>query len=319
MRWLRYALLICCLIALGACTGGGPAKHDLSPGVDPASPTSVALPAGWRWESYRGVEVGVPNDWGWGVGGQRIDQWCTNPKNPKSIVGRSGPSTAVGCSLGNPVQTPDPQTLIKNTGSVVAFESTTFSDGADNPIVHGGDRTLVTIGKVVVVIQAPEAMRTKIAATVHRVTVDHAGCPVSDPAGAHPSKRPPPTDVTKLRGVTAVSVCKYSGLLVSSLRYNGEPAARIIRQIAAAPKGGGPNHPSECVDGYGDSIIVLRVTSSTGESQIYARFSNCVHNGFDDGTTVRALTRDPMQALLKGPNGLYEWDGVLSRVIDTRR
>jgi hypothetical protein len=324
MRWLRFVLVIVGLVALSACHVERPSQHDLSPGVDPAGSVSPTLPDGWRWESYRGVEVGVPSDWGWGSGGQRLGQWCINQKDPKPIVGRSGSyvSTLVACSQAKAGK-PDPQTLIKNTGWVVAFGEAT------SKIPRGGDREVVTYGRVTVVVQAPESLRTRIIATIHLVKIDHQGCPAADSVSLHPAQRPkPPSDVAELRGVTAVSVCRYEfaskddpqgrGLLESSLRYVGESAASIINQIAAAPKGGGPNSPETCIASYGGEIIVLRVTSSSGKSQIYVRYSSCVHNGFDDGTTVRSLTRAPMQALIKGPNALGSWDGVLNPILSRR-
>ena len=52
--------------------------------ASPAAPVSLAepigpqpaLPAGWRWESYGGVQVGVPRFWGWDSAALRIDAWC---------------------------------------------------------------------------------------------------------------------------------------------------------------------------------------------------------------------------------------------------
>ena len=34
--------------------------------------SSDQVPAGWRWESYGGVQVGVPGDWGWDEGPVRL-------------------------------------------------------------------------------------------------------------------------------------------------------------------------------------------------------------------------------------------------------
>lgn len=324
MRRLRYAFLVACFVAIGACTGSAP-QHDMSPGVDPDGRVSPTLPDGWRWESYRGVEVGAPADWGWGAGDQRLGQWCINEKHPKPIVGRPGASTLVGCT--SDAVGPDPETLIKNTGWVVAFEDAVFADGAVNPVATGGDRTIVRLGNVVVVVQVPASLSSRVIATIHLVKVDHQGCPAADPASFHPQKRPvAATDVGALRGVTSVSVCKYAfatdhdpqartGLLMSSLRYDGQPAARIVRQIAAAPKGGGPNSPQTCTKGFGSEIIVLRVSSSTGASTVRVRYSDCDHNGFDDGVTVRTLTRAPMQALIQGPNAVWSWEGVLNPIL----
>ena len=55
--------------------------------------------------------------------------------------------------------------------------------------------------------------------------------------------------------------------------------------------------------------MVLHVTSEQGESTVHVRYSGCDHNGFDDGVTVRRLTRDAMQPLLAGPNRLFSFSG----------
>ncbi|MDX6278452.1 MAG: hypothetical protein QOJ72_2580 [Nocardioidaceae bacterium] len=313
MRWLRYVLVLVALTALSACHVDRPSQHDLSPGVDPAGGVSPTLPDGWRWESYRDVEVGVPADWGWGSSDQLLGQWCVgNGKHPKPMVGRPGISTLVGCPPAKRGEA-DPETLISNTGMVVAFEDAT------RKIPRGGDRQIITYGDVTVVVQAPESLRTRIIATIHLVKIDHQGCPTSDPISWHFVRRPSQArDVARLRDVTALSVCRYGGFLVSSLRYGGPRAARIVRQIAAAPKGGGPNTPETCTEKYGDEVIVLRITSATGRSQIYARYSGCDHNGFDDGITVRTLTRAPMQALIAGPNAPTSWDGVLDPILSRK-
>ncbi|MCW2799346.1 MAG: hypothetical protein JWQ70_818 [Aeromicrobium sp.] len=325
MRWLRCALLVVCLTTLGGCDVARPSPHDMSPGVDPAG-VSPTLPDGWRWESYRDVEVGVPADWGWGSGEQRLGQWCINERHPKPIVGRPGFSTLVGCPSAKPAA-PDPETLIANTGWIVAFEDARTGTGG-TPLPHGGDRQVVTLGHVTVVVQAPESMRTTIIATIHLMKIDHHGCPASDAVTAHPGRRPRASSVTTLSDVSAVSVCKYAiarkgdqapkaGLLSSS-SYRGSSAAKIVREIADSPVRGGPNNRKVCTYTYGDEIIVLRVTSSTGVSEIYARYSGCDHNGFDDGIAVRRLTRAPMQALIAGANAVSSWDGFLGPILDPR-
>lgn len=128
-------------------------------------------------------------------------------------------------------------------------------------------------------MQAPPALRQRIARTVHEVKVDGAGCPVSDPVSLHPEGRPrPASDVASRRGVTAVSVCRYE----------------IVQE------GGGPDNPKQCLDGYGSDMFVLRIQSSVGETLVHVRYSGCDHHGFDDGSTIRQLTRAPMQRWSEG-------------------
>jgi hypothetical protein len=256
-----------------------------------------ALPAGWRWESFGGVQVGVPGDWGWASQALRLDAWCIKPGNHPPAVARPGaPIPAIGCGRADR-KGPRPGFLIANTGWTVGFDRTDKPDGTD----HEADRTTVRRDSVEVIIQAPKQWRDRIAATIHRVRVDDAGCPTSHRISTGPDLRPvPPVDVATLPDVTSVSVCKYplpdhssarlaSPRLLSSLRLDGTAAADEIRRIAAAPVGGGLDTPKNCAPdvAHGDQVIVLLVRSAAGAAEITMRYAGCVQNGFDDGTSVR--------------------------------
>jgi hypothetical protein len=176
----------------------------------------------------------------------------------------------------------------------------------------------VRLAEVEVVIQAPQVLRERIAATIHRVQVDALGCPATHPISMRPSLRPTrPVDVTTLRSVTRVSACKYEiadswavgqspPWLESSLRLDGPAADRAVRGIARSPAGGGPDRPQDCLPeaAYGEDVIVLWVRSSAGLSEIVLRYSGCDHHGFDDGVLVR--WRDPaaVAPFTAGPNAV---------------
>jgi hypothetical protein len=288
----------------------------------PAHPASLAepigtkpkLPAGWRWESYGGIQVGVPGDWGWDTRAIRLDAWCIKPGNHPPAVARPGGGVpAIGCGIGR--SGPPGGFLIANTGWTVGFGRTDKRDGTDQK----GDRLTVRRDSVEVIIQAPKEWRDRIAATIHRVRVDDAGCPTSRRISTAPDLRPTrPAAVTTLRQVTSVSVCKYplpegtdgrgpAPRLQSGLRLDGAAAADAIRRIAAAPVGGGPDDPADCAPevAHGDQIILLLVRSAAGTTEVTMRYAGCVQNGFDDGTTVRRLTKAAVGPLVTGPNRVY--------------
>jgi hypothetical protein len=287
-----------------------------------------ALPDGWRWESYGGVEVGVPANWGWDNGSQRIGQWCASPQTAEAdqipAVGRPGVSSAVGCGAYPSKVQPDPETLLTNTGPIVAFDR---PEKPTNGVVKQGDRTTVGLNGVEVIVQTEPELRKKIVATVHAVTVDVNGCPSTDPISHDPARRPAPAvDVATLENVSSVAACKYvldhdaygsDPRLQGSLRLEGAPAAQAIGHIAAGAKGGGPNKPKECTadTSYGDELIVLRVSSKTGESQVYLRYSSCDHNGFDDGKSVRRLDATSVAPFFAGPNAVYGGLGPTAKLI----
>jgi hypothetical protein len=321
----RTVVVVLAMLSVVAASGCAAA-----PGSRTAAPSSVpgsiaqrkqhprALPAGWRWESYGGVEVGVPGDWGWDNGNQRIGQWCASPQTAEAdqipAVGRPGGATLVGCGTDTPKGEPDPETLLKNTGPIVAFDR---PEKPKDGVVKEGDRTTVGLNGIEVIVQTEPELRKKIVATVHAVTADINGCPTTDPVSRDPASRPSPAvDVTKLRAVSAVAACKYvldhdaygsDPRLQGSLRLEGAKAARAVARIAAAAKGGGPNSPENCTvdSSYGDELIVLRVSSDKGESQVYLRYSSCDHNGFDDGRSVRRLDAKSVAPFIAGPNAVY--------------
>lgn len=331
--WIGPAAVGAALLA--GCTLSGPPAADVA---DPPSGGAAAsgpvddnepsAPPGWRWESYQGVELAVPGYFGWGNGGQRIGQWCVRGDGAKTpIVGRPGPVTLVGCLA--PHKQPDPSTLLEHTGTVVSFtgplRAGRHAGRSDRPVrTLKNDRLTVTLAGVRIDIVAGRALRERIAATVHTVAVDHHGCPSTDPASADPGRRPRPgVDVSTLSGVVAISVCRYAvsdGFidaqgLVSSLRLEGQAASDALEAVAAAPAGGGPDRPQSCLKrvSYGGEMIVLRVTSDAGTSQVYLRYSGCDHNGFDDGVTVRRLTADAVRPLVAGPNQVLSASGPVAK------
>jgi hypothetical protein len=296
------------VLAVSACMSptdvgspGPTASAQSSTGQDPT------LPVGWRWESYGGVEVGVPGDWGWGNGSQRLGQWCVKKKEQiaKPIVGRPGVSTLAGCPPGG-------GTLIQNTGWVVGFDRTPKHAG----VQHEGEQTAVRLDGVLVTINAPEELRQRIVATIRPVVdVDSYGCPTTHPISGKPQYRPAkPVEVTSLTNVSTVSVCRFElgedprgfePRLVASLRLDGSAAEQAIQQIAKAPLVEGPNNPTRCTASYsyGDRRIVLLVQSAVGRTEIVLRYGGrCVPLGFDDGISVRSLTAQAEAPFITGPN-----------------
>ncbi|MET8150221.1 hypothetical protein ACIBSW_23990 [Actinoplanes sp. NPDC049668] len=268
------------------------------------------LPTGWRWESYGGVQVGVPARFGWADSGLRLGAWCIDPPDDESpVVARPGGGVPAIACLGD-------GTRIAATGWVVGLDHALEpGDGLDRE----RDRTTVRLAGVEVVVQAPVALRELIAGTIHRVDVDAFGCPARHPISTRPTLRPArPVDVAALREVSAVSVCKYElraadaqPWLVSGLRLDGAAADRAIQRIARAPVGGGPDNPQDCAPevAYGDDVIVLRVRSAAGATEIVLRYSGCVGNGFDDGIAVRRLTAAAVAPFITGPGAVYMFSG----------
>lgn len=287
------------------------------------SVAGVSLPAGWRWESFGPVEIGVPGDWGYGTSGR---PWCQQGAEGP-FVGRPGAVSELGCAArGRTVG--DPATLVDPGGTFVWF--TWFRPDADEPGAASeldagatpgtvtyprriGDRDTLVVAGIEVAVQAPVDLGRRIRATLRVVDRDHNDCPVTSPFAANLAWRPAGPAVSSLTGVTAVSACSYSGGgLVSSTRLDGTAAVAAVRAVASAPAGGGPDSPvGNCASNApvpGD--LVLRIRSAAGDSQVVPRYGGCLHRGLDDGTTVRTLTRAAVAPFVTGPNLVTGFTGV---------
>lgn len=298
-------LLVLALSALaGLCTGSRNA--------------STADDSAWRWESFSGAEVRVPKEFGWSGTEQAFGQWCVG-RNRNGLVARPGGIfTLVGC--GGPWKGWNQfnETLAK-TGPVVAFKF-----GTKPPALP--HRTIVSRGNVSVIIQAQDPLRTRIANSVRFVDhEDWAGCPIKDSISRNVYASPKQgVDVTKLRDVDQVAVCKYDKLTVdkpglsASNLLKGKAAQQTVGAIAHAPMGTGPNKPETCVGGDAYEVIVLRVRSRSGLSRIHVRYDDCDNVGFDDGVAVRELTKDGLAHVLVGSLHPDSWSGHLDAVFPDR-
>lgn len=146
--------------------------------------------------------------------------------------------------------------------------------------------------------------------------VDQGGCRTTAPVVADRQWRPhaaPISHVAK-QTIATVSICRYqlaaSSLpsppapLLSSSRLSQNDASQLVRVLAGAPPGDGPDTPRDCVSHatLGDEVILLTITGETDSSQVVVRYSGCSRHGMDDGHRGRRLTRPVLQYVFAGPN-----------------
>ncbi|PXY26916.1 hypothetical protein BAY60_10450 [Prauserella muralis] len=272
---------------------------------------------GWRWESYRGVEVRVPATWGHGVA---VTDWCATDSDPPrdGAVGRPGGTHSVRCPTKYPPPDEREQWL-------------TFGDSGTagvRPADAGWTEETRQAGQVfVTVFSDDDALRTRILDSLHTVTGNNVhGCPVEHPA-TDPEYRPGgnaalPTPA----GVDSVSVCQYTlgdssperPPILSSRLLTGAAADELARAVGAAPEGGGPDRARGCVPRlrHGDDVVVLRFSGHEGDREVLVRYSGCAGNGIYAGGGVRALTGELLTPLLSGPHAGY---GTIHEVAELLR
>lgn len=113
---------------------------------------------------------------------------------------------------------------------------------------------------------------------------------------------------------------KSAPTLLSSIKLTGNEARDAVHRIEDSKVGAGPDAEGGCEGSDARTIrgteeIVLRVTTTKGDSQIYLRYGGC-SNGFDDGFTERALSRVAVAPFVSGPNLIPAYGEELLRILD---
>ncbi len=303
------------LLLVGGVVGAVQLTRDAAaPANDPANPTentAIEPPAnGWRYEYYRDVRLQVPNTWGYDQ--EPGSDWCADvpggmvPERP--YVARSGPAKLVFDILCRPGRTPVSTWVDHVTLSSGQGQSTVRTVGPfrviQEPVGH------VTIK----VVSTDRRLADRILASAEIVEPDDPSCDPSSEIQARGFQRPSPAfDITALDDVDAMLVCQYTlstppdaPALIAQYELVESAAEAELRALQAAPIGGGPDHPETCGRGeYGDSAIVLHLMHGDASDQMYVYYSSCRGNGFDDGTAIRALTREACPPLIQPPVALY--------------
>jgi DNA-directed RNA polymerase specialized sigma24 family protein len=255
---------------------GGLGDLDMSPVPDTTVPDSV-LPAGWRAESWRGVEVGVPEDWGY----VSLSTWCSaRDEGSTPRVERPGRYPALDCRppLGPGVQ-------FRTVGDPAP-------EVASDLVVDE-----VRLGSVVVLVATDdEELTEKVLSTARLVErLDAAGCEVQRSV-PRAGRTFPPADP----GATALSVCRYgvgfSGPnLVQSERLSVLDSAEALQALDEAPT---LTSRQACFDGPGEEAVLF--ASAQGDVA-WLHLGRC-QSMDDDGTHL--LTEDVLYwALSPGWNG----------------
>lgn len=289
-------------------TGGAAARP-----AQPASP-------GWRWESYDGVVVQVPADWGYGRTGVSpcLAGKVSRPKDGYvGYVGRPGPVPAIACSASY-APAPDKRS------PYLWFDSQTRAGVQE----RGGGwvaQTRVVGGLALTVFTDDAAVREHIldsARPAARGVGD--GCPAEHASTGKPGARPDagPGGLAAMGPIESISLCRYAvgddRKLLSSSQLSGEHARAVVRAILAAPAGAGPDEPGNCAPeaAHGTEALLLLVRDNTRTQQVFVRYSGCTGHGIDDGHLQRRLTGEALTPLLSGPHRPDVLNGAVAELLE---
>lgn len=284
-----------------------------SPARPPAPPDDLVPPAvdtrGWRWESWGGVQVQVPDEWGYGD----LTQWCVTRGPDGPAVDRPEMvSTRAVCSLlddGRPTYTGG--LLLRRASQSPRLSRADVAPYATVRIHTIGDVTLT-------VVDIEPAVGSAILASAEVVgRRDVNGC---EPRRGRARPTPPvdrPRDgpIARVASVESVSVCRYglSGwprpTLIGSRRLTGRSAEEVLAALRAAPARP-PSAAGPRCRGGAEELAVLELWPdgrAKTPTSVVVRYDGCRGHGVDDGLSRRGLTADVLAPILAPP-----WTGEVS-------
>lgn len=307
-RWLPVAAAAAAVLVLGV---GAAVVGIPRAGRTPEAATEDR--AGWHWVSWHDVEVQVPDAWVWDGAPGRPDCIAADgtgafaqdvPRTPYVALDGAGQvSVAIGCS---PTGRDFPAAFGQLPFALWQpnLVLTTASDR--QPLAEGDwrhDGWTLSVRRMsgdvwVKLLTAPgsDELAASILGSARTFETDVNGC-----ASAAEVQQPRYLDPPTAEATTApdsISICQYavghpeSPGLMGSRRLTGEQARDLYDAIRAAPVGGGPDTPGNCIHelGESDSVIELLAHVSGEAVPMYVYFDSCFGNGIREGGVVRMLT-----------------------------
>ncbi len=204
---------------------------------------SVHVPTDWRYESYDGVQVQVPADWGFGGAPIRASFFQGRlgacGANQAAVLSAADDASYVSSAtpfVGRPSMMSDACVTWGSDGSMPTTDALWFASPlpvgvkAVGPVVA---ETRAIGGQHLTVFSGKSALRRQILGTAQVVDTDANGCPRSAVLQATPG----PAELTP----SSLSVCVYSqDTGTSVLMWSGQVAARSAQAYVEAARQAGP-------------------------------------------------------------------------------
>jgi hypothetical protein len=297
-----------------------------SPTPVPTESASTAIPPrsapGWRTEYYRSVAFQVPATWGYAD--PPNSAWCAGNADGKPDAQHRRPYV----SLGGPQILPAiacPEIPGSLTTEHVAIRR------VDEPVPHAEIRThgwwVVKAGVDGLELAATSRDREKARRIVTSLETQPGGgpCPPRHPLDRDRAERPAPAfDLGALGDPGPVTICQYEapvddqdpGGLRAVRSLTSVAGARLFDQLRSAPV----KETTPCAYPNPNELrVALRFGTADGTREVFVAAAGCPdgagpgYGGVDDGTTVRAITRDVCQAILQPPVRLEAASGDVGR------
>ncbi|MFC7622424.1 hypothetical protein [Microlunatus sp. GCM10028923] len=324
-RSRRWVLPAAVAAAVGILVVGALVVPDGNVPVPPSDDrTRVAnppAPSDWRWESWHGVQVSVPPDWGWGGAPSPPEEFGESARSGnlydcgmaayRSADGKPVQDAALPY-VGRPIMMTDACSVVHDQDlpqptAPYAWLGASLEPGTRD-LGGGWQQTTVKVGgSTVTVATKDDALRERILSTARA----NPGTDCEAELGERTV-----SDFT-VDDPTGMSVCAYRRTEGSNgfpLQYATEVDAASTRTFLAAidsaPK-------LQCIDSYTDEWVVLRIHGKEGKTQVVlVDTGDCIGIHAAKGTaelnvaTTSPWAVDGIPAYVIGPRDTSEVPGL---------
>lgn len=294
-RTIGAAVLACAVVATAIT-----ATHSITSELrtDPEVARPGAPDAGWRWESYKTVQVQVPVGWTQYISGPAPCTAIQSGSSPaKPVIGRFngwlGPSSYV-CE--DAVMPADQRLQYLWFNDVQAPGIKQYDAGWT-------EETRLVAGVKISVLTQDDALRRRILDSARPITgTDYYGCPPTD-AG------PRGSGLDANDTISSASICEYwQNTLVAGSALNGAPAAKLAHGLATSPAGA----PAEWSKGCSQPdqrtfVVTLHGRTESYPVRITMAYCYADHTfPTDDGNTQRRTGYETLDLIRQGPHKQHQ-------------
>lgn len=287
-RTVGAAVLACAAIAVAVTASQ--ALQSTPPKAPPAKTSEVAAKPGWRWESYKSVQVQVPANWNHYVSGLAP---CTYAKNGPPTVGRFSPwldVREIGCAVA--------------VRSLAEREEYLWFDDVQKPGVKQYDgswteETRDVDGVHVTVLTQNDELRREILDSAIKFTDrDAYGCEATYTPKTNSLS---PLLLKALGTVTSVDVCEYWGggvtstpekPLIAGSRLEGKQAQSVGEALDYRPDTAGPDLNGTAFPGCSDDggrTYRITINGTNGTWRRTFTYTTCHSNPRPDADALELI------------------------------
>ncbi|TDO58155.1 hypothetical protein EV651_110189 [Kribbella sp. VKM Ac-2571] len=244
--------------------------------TDPQVSRPGPAAAGWRWESYKTVQVQVPSSW---------TQYISGPAPCTTFANSAVPSVGrLNGWLGKDWYTCSDAVLPLNSRQPYLWFDDNQAPGIKRYDAGWTEETRLVAGTKISVLTQDDTLRRRILDSARPITgTDYYGCAPTDlgPQGTGLNAKDP---------ITSADVCEYwHGSLVSGSQLGAGTATAFAQRVNGSPEG----PPSPRAKGCGNIdqrtfVVTLHGRAKSYSVRIIADYCSADHTfATDDGTTRR--------------------------------